>query len=348
MGFLFVDDRNVLYIHSMHNILDYIEHRKNLKDIPDEMLDEVMPILAQQLSKVDYRIQHTDGVLKKDWSGLVKYTPTSTHTASQVRHGIKLVEHFYPNFYMIESNGKSFHSSWNPEVLEKVLRWCRTGMSKLWLSWARRAVYFSAGLPSSTMYRPHIAKTACLVSNKPFGTLLDPCIGWGGRMLGTVSAGWDYIGFDTNPETFQNTQRLVEFLGIQSKVKLFLDDSINMDKYDFQSADIALTSPPYYDVEIYSEFDNRQYSQYPTYRDWVTGWLSPLIGKSLDRLNEDGMSCWNVQNMPSKKMMMVDDVESVHNSRGWNLVDTLGITSPVRNLRLANKKIPDSTFIFRK
>jgi len=347
MGFLFCNNPNFLYIVVMQNIHDYIENRKNLKDISDDQLDEVMPILAEQLSKLDYTISHSEKDLRKDWSNLINYTPTSNLTASQVRHGIKLAEHFYPNFYKIESNGKSFHTAWNPEVLEKVLRWCRTGMSGVWLSWIRRAVYFSAGLTSSTMYRPHIAKTACLMSETPMGTLLDPCIGWGGRMLGTVSAGWDYIGFDTNPETFQNTQRLVEFLGIQSKVKLFLDDSMNMDKYDFGKVDIVLTSPPYYDVEIYSDFDNGQYTTFPTYQSWVDGWLSPLIGKGLERLNDGGMSCWNTQNMPSKKMMMIDDVERIHNNFGWNLSDTIGVSSPVRNLRTANKKIPDTTFIFK-
>ena len=40
----------------MVNIHDYLKNRKNLKDIPDDMLDEVMPILAEQLSKVDYTL----------------------------------------------------------------------------------------------------------------------------------------------------------------------------------------------------------------------------------------------------------------------------------------------------
>lgn len=332
----------------MENIYDYLENRKNLKDIPDDMLDEVMPILAEQLSKVDYTLNHKEQDLWKDWRNLVNYYPTSKLTASQIRYGIKLGEHFYPNFYKIESNGKSFHSSWNPKVLEVVLRWCRKGMSKLWMSWVRKAVYFANGLPSSTMYRPHIAKTACVISNKPTGTLLDPCIGWGGRMLGTVSAGWDYIGFDTNPETFENTQRLVNFLGIESKVKLYFDDSMNMDKYDIPKVDVLLTSPPYYDVEIYSEFDGKQYTTFPTYQSWIDGWLSPLITKGVERLNDDGISCWNIQNMPSKKMMMVDDVERIHNELGWNLSDTIGVTSPVRNLRTANKKVPDTTFVFKK
>ena len=42
----------------MVNIHDYLKNRKNLKDIPDDMLDEVMPILAEQLSKVDYTLNH--------------------------------------------------------------------------------------------------------------------------------------------------------------------------------------------------------------------------------------------------------------------------------------------------
>ena len=38
--------------------------------------------------------------------------------------------------------------------------------------------------------------------------------GWGGRMLGTVAAGWSYVSCEPNPETYDNLQRLIRFLNI--------------------------------------------------------------------------------------------------------------------------------------
>ena len=40
------------------------------------------------------------------------------------------------------------------------------GMSNLWLSWIRRAVFMCSGLPNSSMYRQHFSKQITMLTGK--------------------------------------------------------------------------------------------------------------------------------------------------------------------------------------
>ena len=60
-----------------------------------------------------------------------------------------------------------------------------------------------------------------LSTQKSEGILFDPCAGWGGRLLGTVAAGWKYIGCEPNVDTYNNLMRMVTFLNIEDKVTLY-------------------------------------------------------------------------------------------------------------------------------
>ena len=67
--------------------------------------------------------------------------------------------------------------------------------------------------------------------------VLDPCCGWGGRMLGAVTAGKRYIGFEPNEETYNNLIRLAHFLGIENRIDIYNDGAENMHSYDFETPD---------------------------------------------------------------------------------------------------------------
>ena len=121
--------------------------------------------------------------------------------------------------------------------MDKVRKWGLQGMSQLWLSWIRRAVFMAAGLPNSSFYRPHFSKQITMMTGKSNGTLFDPCFGWGGRMLGTVANNWNYIGCDPNKETHDNVSKILEF--IKSKNLLHFPEvnlhNIPAEDYDFQN-----------------------------------------------------------------------------------------------------------------
>jgi tRNA G37 N-methylase Trm5 len=181
---------------------------------------------------------------------------------------MKLCEHFFPNFYDIQDNrGKSFRNQWNKNNLIKILKWNRKSHSTPYLSELKRGIYFCCGMTKNTMYRPQMSKLIC-DHYKP-KIVLDPCAGWGGRMLGAVASGAYYIAFEPNTETFNNLQKLIEFLNISDNVRIICDDAMNMLNYDLPKVDLIITSPPYFDLEVYTAEHTQSINNHNTYESWT-------------------------------------------------------------------------------
>ena len=51
--------------------------------------------------------------------------------------------------------------------------------------------------------------------------------------------------------------------------------------------DLALTSPPYYNLEVYTEEENQSHN-YGSYEDWVENFLKPVVYGVLDKLIDTG------------------------------------------------------------
>ena len=299
--------------------------------------------LAEELTEISFYPNYSDAVLLKSWKNLCEYSSDSNITASTTKVGMNLCEHFFPNFYDIQNKkGNSFKSLWsNPKNLEKILRWNRKSHSTPYLSELKRGIYFCCGLTKNTMYRPHLAKMIC--DSHDGNVVLDPCAGWGGRMLGSIASGKKYIGFEPCHETYENLKRLQSYLELKN-VFLYEDVAENMNRYDFEDVDIILTSPPYFNLEIYSNKGSE--TKYTKYSDWLSKWLQPLIIQATDRLKSNGWSCWNVHNLD--RMKMIDDVQKIHDSLNFEKIKTFGISSGKRQANDQTKKNIDVTEIFLK
>jgi len=328
-----------------YNILGVKNGTRNLSD---KEFDRLLPDLAQEISQLDYRIIHDHGQLSKDWYSLQKANVYGNEIHSTSRIGMKLCEHFFPNFWDIRSMGKSFAESWkDPSVMEKVLEWNRKSHSTPYLSELRRGVYFVQGMTKSTMYRPLLAKA--IVKHYRAKRVLDPCAGWGGRMLGTVAAGAEYYAFEPNVETVSNLYSLAYYLGIDKHVHIYCDDALQMDEYDFPKVNMILTSPPYFDLEIYDDGPKQSVQRFPSYKEWVRGFIRPLIDKGIDRLCSGGVSCWNVAKVRSRHDL-VDEVEGCHSFRGMKPDETFSVVSSKRQANQTvtkNMKSSDDTVCYR-
>lgn len=134
---------------------------------------------------------------------------------------MKLCEHFFPNFFDILSpKREGFKTHWNEQDLQKVIKWNRKShYSTPYLSEMRRGVNFCYGLTKNTMYRPHLAKMIYDYYRPTW--VLDPCCGWGGRMLGVVANGAKYYGFEPNKEIYNHLMELVDLLAIKNDVIIY-------------------------------------------------------------------------------------------------------------------------------
>ena len=326
-------------------IQTFLNIKNSVRNLSDVEFENILSTLASELEDVSFYYSYSDSDLLKDWNALIKWNARVDTMASTQRVGMKLCEHFFPNFFDIENkDGNSFKSLWKADKLEKVLRWNRKSHSTPYLSELRRGIYFNYKLAKSTMYRPQMAKM--VVTNLGAKRVLDPCAGWGGRMLGSVAAGAEYVAFEPNTETYEGLLKLIKLLGIEDKVRIINDSALEMDKYDIGEFDLILTSPPYFDLEVYSHEDTQSIKGCDTYSMWVNNFLKPLIELSISHMKQNGWSCWNVHNVG--KMKMIDDVKVIH--EGYNNQKVFSVTSSKRqtNQTVSKKKNADITICYSK
>lgn len=332
-----------------YNLEDYLNKRHSTRNLSDDEFESAISELANQLEIIDFTTKYTDKQLISDWKNLLKFSSESNCINSTVRHGMKISEHFMDNFWNIkDTKGRSFSNQWTSKNLEKILRWNRKSHSTPYLSEIRRGIYFCTGMTKNTMYRPTIAK---LIVEKYAnnGTVLDPCAGWGGRMIGTVAAGSKYIGFEPNTKTFANLHRIIKFLGIENKVTIYNDGAENINKYTMPNVDLILTSPPYYNLEIYSDESTQSVKPNQTYEQWLNDFLGNVINLCISKGKKDVVSAWNVANFGKYKM--IDDVAKLHSLVGFSQTDVFSVNSSKRQSNQninKNAKSSDLTICYRK
>ena len=328
------------------HLKNYLNVRYSTRNLSDEEFEAIVETLAEELENVSFIPQYTNAQLYKDWVDLKKWKTTDDFINSTNRVGMKLCEHFFPNFYDIADNkGNSFNTMWKKDNLIKILRWNRKSHSTPYLSELKRGIYFCCGMTKSTMYRPQMMKMICDYYSP--NIVLDPCMGWGGRMLGAVASGAHYIGFDPNTETYNNLQKMAKFLDIENKVTLIYDDAMNMDKHNLPNVDLVLTSPPYFDLEVYTNETTQSIHNHSNYRAWSDFFLKGIIQKSACLLNVGGVSCWNVGKVGKNDMFV--DVENYQNEIGYKQVKEFTVVSSKRqSLQKTNdNKSADYTVVYK-
>ena len=331
----------------MVSLIDFLNKRNSTRNLSDIDFENIVEELAESISKVSYTHTYTNKQLYDDWTKLCKWKTQENTINSTSRIGMKLCEHFFPNFYEIQNKkGQSFENLWNQENLVKILKWNRKSHSTPYLSELKRGVYFCCGLTKNTMYRPQMARAICL-KYKP-KIVLDPCAGWGGRMLGVVSSGANYVAFEPNTKTYDNLLKLSKFLNIENKVKIICDDVLNIEKYNLQKVDLILTSPPYFDVEVYTNEITQSINNCQNYDIWVEKFLKLTIHKCIDILNVGGVSCWNVGKVGKKDMN--NDILKCHEEKDYSVVETFSVLSSKRQTlqdTTKKQKSSDDTIIYK-
>lgn len=130
------------------------------------------------------------------------------------------------------------------------------------------------------------------------GTMLDPCHGWGGRMLGFLLSGAArYVGFDPSQPTHDGVQSmatdLIALTPARKKAVTLRCSPFEDAKLRAASCDFALTSPPYFDTEKYAG-DASSWQRYATFEDWCEGFYRPLIEKTALALRRGAVFCLQV------------------------------------------------------
>jgi hypothetical protein len=332
----------------MANIKLYIGKKNSLRNLSDSDFEEILPLLASELESIGFINEHeniTDDVLLKDWNNLKKKkieTDVMSVNATSIT-GIKIIKKYMPHFYDVENyKNVSVRSLWTKKNLEKALSFNRKYHSTPYISEIIRSLSFTNGLGKITIYRPILAKI--VVSQlEDISSVLDISVGWGGRMLGASSLDKDvrYVGIEPCKKTYDGLCKIKKTLHLQNvqlinkpaEIALFEDIPLS------EKFDLALTSPPYFNLEIYSN-EETQSLNYGSYENWIEHFLKPVIINVLSRVK---YSAWSVKNFKTdKKYNLLDDIIKIHKKNNWKLSDNLVFTMS-NSKRPGIKKNQDSS-----
>jgi len=332
----------------IHNI---IGKRNALRDLSDSDFETILPILASELENYGILYEdYSDEEIIKDWESLCKkpIDKKNTNISATSVVGMKIMRKYMRHFHDVKNyKGVSVKILWKKENLEKALKFNRKNHSTPYASEIIRSLSFTNGLGKVTMYRPLMARN--VVSYFDAKSVLDVCSGWGGRMLGTKSLGNDisYTGIEPCEKTFDSLCSITNKLNLENVVLInkpaeeFLIELSDDVKYD-----LALTSPPYYNLEIYSD-EETQSMKYKDYNSWIKNFLEPVIMGVIKHVT---YSCWSVKNFKTdKKYDLLDDVIKIHKKNGWKMID---ITFTMSNSKRpgigsgSEKKTEEVTYVF--
>lgn len=358
-------------------LMNQILNRKHaLTSLSDEEFEAILPPLAAELeSHGVLHESYTDTEIKKDWALLLRKDTTDLNnmniSATEVA-GMKVMRKHMRHFHSVRNyKGHSVESLWTRTCLEKALRFNRAQHSTPYASEIIRSLSFANGLGKVTMYRPLMAKKVVshLMSRDGMKNVrvLDVCAGWGGRMIGSKSVELSsvelssmgcsvhYTGIDPCAKTYAALRAIRDELGLTNVTLINKPAEVALQDLELsETYDIALTSPPYYNLEIYSDEPTQSIAASDGYQTWLETFLRPVIS-GIIKLGVK-YSCWSVKNFKTdKKYDLLDDVVRIHAEHGWHLLE--GVVFTMANSRrpgqksaedVAPKKTEECTYIFTR
>ena len=164
-----------------------------------------------------------------------------------------------------------------------------------------RSMFAFVGAGYCSNFRPATAKTIYELYGKDNCKVLDTSSGFGGRLLGffTAKNTSEYVGID--PNTADSCNKFILYMGRYFTNKKAYVNKIGSEDFTIENYpkyenyfDISFTSPPYFDIERYSDDITQSHIKFNTYDLWVDGFYRNTIYNSCNALKLDGVFAVNI------------------------------------------------------
>lgn len=241
---------------------------------------------------------------------------------------------FFPNRYHAKRKGaKSVWEAWyDDETLGKAIKLQLDSGHPTTPERVVRALVMYHHAPS--VFRPAVAKYV-YQTFAPHGVVWDPCVGYGGRLLGAKVAGVSrYIGTDIEPDTVRGNESLAKVLQFTTILTLARAETFDPGEV----LDLVFTSPSYFDLEIYGAASLQANQGYGTAQGWVRAFLAPLMAIAFRRLRPEGHLVLNLPCKPVQGIRLDQAAREVAEQLGF--VEQTCLWMPVRSFRGPPKAEP--------
>jgi len=213
----------------------------------------------------------------------------------------------FPNMMTAEPKGRGSNSLrdrfLDERKLKRAIRICfefRTGERLLRPTQLRTALELVTG-ENVTNFKAQnakaIAEHLCPVL---WGNVYDYSCGYGGRLLGIGSSNfkYKYIGVEPNTETVNYLNYLNDIIDEATGVRGTIIQSVS-EQYQPDDIDLAFSSPPYFNLEKYSNEETQCMVQFKTEDEWFEGYVAPTMENIKRGLNNDGIFATNIADYKS-------------------------------------------------
>ena len=121
---------------------------------------------------------------------------------------------------------------------------------------------------------------------------LDMSAGWGDRLLAAILYGVDfYCGFDPNTSLHPCYSEMIDTFvleGERGNFKLYATGFESNDEPVGETFDLVFSSPPFYNLETYSQSKGDSLVKFTTEQKWIDGFLLPSLIKAYNKLEKGG------------------------------------------------------------
>lgn len=181
--------------------------------------------------------------------------------------------------------------------------------------------------------------------------IIDPSAGWTDRMITAIAAGdfvSQYDGYDPNKDLVIPFKRVMDTLDTDNKCRFFCEP--------FQKAevpkeyyDLGVTSPPYFDLEIYSKDSTQSVSEdTSTYPKWLDNFYRPYLRNLHYAIRPGGKIIIYVSDYSDKNIGFVDLAKKTVSILEKEIGKCKCVKTGYLKAKRGDKKPPRPFFIFER
>jgi len=192
----------------------------------------------------------------------------------------------------------------------------------------------------ASQFKPSIAKA--FYDRFRSKNILDFSMGWGDRLAGFYAShtGEYYVGLDPNSMNHPIYEKQIEFyerhrtmLEVSKTIEMYQEPAEDFDysKYN-EFFDTVFTSPPYFDIERYSDEDTQSWVRYKDINTWNEEFLHKTLDKIIPTVKMGGIIAINISDVYShgEWQVITNPMNEFLQSKGLNYVGCIGMEMAVR------------------
>lgn len=274
--------------------------------------------------------------------------------------GTSLCRFMFPNLNEIDvrnHKNNSLHDRfYNDHKLKRAIKFALKHDRDATPTNLRRSIeMIEHGIPSN--FKPMNAKALYEHFVPKGGIIYDFACGYGGRMLGALSSknNYNYFGVEPNTETFHYLNKFGKYIEETTerkgifKVYNRTSEDFKLNREEF--VDFAFSSPPYFNLEKYSDEETQSYIRFPEVESWLQGYVKPTVERIHTLLKPDALYAVNIAdfNMGKKRIEFVDKWIEISEECGFTHVKSIAMKLEGRSGDGHNRENgKEGIFLFKK